>query len=303
MMWLRRIGLFLLVNFCVMATVGLILWLFDAQTWLSHQGLNIPALLVSCLVWGMTGSVISLLLSKQMAKWTMGLQMLDRQRASGAEAELLRLVDELAQRASLKALPEVGIYRSAELNAFATGPSETRALVAVSTGLLRSLSREELEAVLGHEISHIKNGDMITMTLLQGVMNAFVLFLSRILAYALVMGRRSENTDARGGSYAAFGAVSFLLQMVFMVLASMVIAGYSRWREYRADAGGARLAGVSSMISALRALERGSKIEDPTHSPPALAALKIAGAPWHFGDLFSTHPPLQARINRLQSEF
>lgn len=300
MTWLRRIGLFLLVNFCVMATVGIILWLVGAQQWLSQQGLNIPSLLVSCLVWGMAGSVISLLLSRQMAKWTMGVRVIDRNRATGAEAELLALVDQLAQKAQLKALPEVGIYASPELNAFATGPSERRSLVAVSTGLLRALPRPELEAVLGHEISHIGNGDMITMTLLQGVVNAFVLFLSRVVAYALVFAGRRDDQDSRGGNYAAFSMVSFLLQMVLMLLGSMVIAAYSRWREFRADAGGARLAGRDPMIRALESLERGSKIQDPSHDVPAVAALKIAGTPWRFGDLFASHPPIASRVARLR---
>ena len=300
MIWLRRIGLFLLVNFCVMATVGIILWLLGAQQWLSQQGLNIPSLLVSCLVWGMAGSVISLLLSRQMAKWTMGVRIIDRDRATGEQAELLALVDQLAQRAQLKALPEVGIYNSPELNAFATGPSERRSLVAVSTGLLRTLPRAELEAVLGHEISHIGNGDMITMTLLQGLVNAFVLFLSRVVAYALVFTGRRDNEDSRGGNYATFSLVSFLLQMVLMLLGSLVIAAYSRWREYRADAGGARLAGRDPMIRALESLERGSRIQDPSHDVPAVAALKIAGTPWRFGDLFASHPPISSRVTRLR---
>jgi heat shock protein HtpX len=300
MVWLRRIGLFLLVNFVVMFTVGMILWLIGAQDWLSAQGLDLPTLLVSCLAWGMGGSLFSLLISKQIARWTMGVQTIERQRATGAELELLQLVDGLARKANLKGLPEVGVYHSPELNAFATGPSERSALVAVSTGLLRALSRSELEAVLGHEISHVKNGDMITMTLLQGVMNAFVLFLSRVVAYAIVLGGRRSDEDSRGGSYGAFSMVSFLLQTVFMVAASLVIAAYSRWREYRADAGGARLAGKDAMIQALRALERGSKIVDPAHDAAAIAALKINGTPWRFGDLFATHPPLTERIARLQ---
>lgn len=296
MVWLRRISLFIALNFAVMVTIGFLLWILGADRWLQANGLNIRQLLVWSLVWGMGGSFISLALSRIMAKWTMGVQVIDRATATGESKALLDLVDDLCRKANLKGQPEVGIYRSPELNAFATGPSQRRALVAVSSGLLQRMKPEELRAVLGHEVTHVANGDMITMTLLQGIVNAFVLFLSRALAYALVLAGRRDGERASGAS---FGIVSFVLQILFMILGSLLIAAYSRWREFRADRGGAQLAGRDAMISALQTLEQTSKIQDPAHDQATVAAFKIS-SPSSIFRLWATHPPIEERVARLR---
>jgi len=197
-------------------------------------------------------------------------------------------------------MPQVGIYQSPELNAFATGPTKKRSLVAVSTGLLQKMNREEVEGVLGHEITHISNGDMVTMTLLQGVVNAFVMFLSRVIAYAIASALRDSDRGGRGISYGIYFLVSIVLEIVFMIFGSMVVAWFSRWREFRADAGGARLAGRGAMVEALQALQRNYEIEDP-RVQPAFQNLKISGHPKGWRKLFASHPPLSERIERLQS--
>ena len=199
----------------------------------------------------------------------------------------------------MPALPEVGIFNSNEANAFATGPTRARALVAVSTGLLNRMNDKEVEAVLGHEISHVANGDMVTMTLLQGVVNAFVMFLARVLAYVVSgLGKNRENNS--GGSYMSYILFVYLFEFVFMILGSLVVATYSRHREFRADAGGARLAGKESMIAALKALQNLQEIKDPKENP-AMAAFKISH-PSKRGllRLFATHPPIEERIEKLR---
>jgi heat shock protein HtpX len=214
--------------------------------------------------------------------------------------ELVHTVHQLAQAARLPAMPEVGIYDSPEVNAFATGPSKRRSLVAVSSGLLQRMNQEQVKGVLGHEVSHIANGDMVTMTLIQGVVNAFVMFLARIIAFALTSTRNSDDDSV--GTSGMFYIVTFVLEMVFMVLGSMVVAWFSRRREFRADAGGARIAGRDSMIHALQGLQK--TIAEPVdrgHSQPALNAFKISSKPGGFALLFSTHPPLEQRIERLQT--
>jgi heat shock protein HtpX len=197
-------------------------------------------------------------------------------------------------------MPEVGIYESPELNAFATGPTKSRALVAVSTGLLNRMNSAEIEGVLGHEVTHIANGDMVTMTLLQGVVNAFVMFLARVLAFAAATALRGDRDDRRGSdfSYPIFYITQFVLEIVFMIIGSMIVAWFSRYREYRADAGGARLAGRESMIQALEALRRAYDLNDPS-AQPAIQAMKISGGK-SFLQLFSSHPPLEERIARLR---
>jgi heat shock protein HtpX len=199
-------------------------------------------------------------------------------------------------------MPEVGIFQSNEPNAFATGPTQSRSLVAVSTGLLDRMTAEEVKGVLGHEISHIANGDMVTMTLLQGVVNAFVMFLARVLAYILSgLGRSREGSSS--GSYGSFIAFTWIFEIVFMILGSLLVCAYSRHREFRADSGGARLAGRANMIGALQALSAYQKVKDPRADNPAIAAFKISHPNGKKGwlRLFMTHPPLEERINRLQS--
>lgn len=299
----KRIFLFLLINFLVMMTLSLVLRIFHVQPYLKSYGLDLQSLFIFCLIWGMGGALISLALSRQMAKWLMGVHLISPQTHNLTERSLIEMVHRLSKAAGLRHLPEVGIFESKEPNAFATGPSEKRSLVAVSSGLLQRMSEGELEGVIGHEISHIKNGDMVTMTLLQGVVNAFVMFLARILAYTLAgLGKRSENSSSQGGSYMAYHLFVFLFEVVFMILGSLVIAAFSRFREFRADRGGARLASKGNMIAALQSLERMQLIHDEKVDQPAFAAFKISTPKKQrtWMQFFSTHPPLKKRIERLQ---
>lgn len=296
----KRIILFLVLNFLVVITISVVLNVLGVRPYLNQYGLDYTSLAIFCLIWGMAGSLISLALSKQMAKWTMGVQIIDPQSAGPEEQRLLQTVQQLAQSAELRSMPEVGIYDSPEVNAFATGPTQSHSLVAVSTGLLRQLGRDEVEGVLGHEISHIANGDMVTMTLLQGVVNAFVLFLSRVLAYAIASMLRGDRDRDGGISYGVFYLVSFLLEILFMILGSILVAWFSRYREFRADAGGSNLAGRQKMVNALQALRRTYEIIDP-HQHPAVQTMQISGhGRGLLAKLFSSHPPLELRIQRLQ---
>jgi len=296
----KRIFLFLLLNFLVIFMITFILNILHIKPYLTSYGLNTSALMVFCLVWGMGGAFISLALSRIMAKWIMGVQIIDPNTMDPELGKLLSTVHSLANRANLP-VPQVGVYRSNEVNAFATGPTRNRALVAVSTGLLHRMGEREVEAILGHEISHIENGDMVTMTLLQGVVNAFVMFLARILAYAASgIGRNKQNSSS--DNYMSYNLFVFVFEVIFMILGSLVVAAFSRYREFKADAGGAQLAGKESMISALQTLRALSQISDPRADNPAIAALKIShpGKPglWRF---FATHPPLEERIDRLRN--
>lgn len=297
----KRIVLFLAVNFLVMTSVFVLLHVFNVQPYITAYGLDYNSLLAFCLIWGMTGAFISLALSRVMAKWMMGVQVIDPNTRDPNLQALVQTVYGLARGAHLPAMPEVGIYDSPELNAFATGPTKRRALVAVSTGLLNRMNQDQVEGVLGHEITHIANGDMVTMTLIQGVVNAFVMFLSRVIAFAIAQAMRGDRDDRdRGMSYGMQFAVQFVLEIVFMILGSMVVAAFSRWREYRADAGGARLAGRENMINALQALQRTYESVD-VNAQPAIQALKISSRPRGALRFFSTHPPLDERIARLQA--
>ena len=222
-----------------------------------------------------------------MAKWTMGVKVVPR--TSSEYAQLVMMVEQLARKAGLSTLPEVGIYESPEVNAFATGPSRNRSLVAFSTGLLQSMNQNEIEGVAAHEIAHIANGDMVTMTLLQGVVNAFVMFFARIIAWGISQNVREENR------YMTQFMVTFLLEMVLGVLGMIVVCSFSRYREFRADRGGAQYAGKQDMIAALQRLANNTRKYDEA---PAMAAFKISGG---VGQLFSTHPPLEKRIAALQS--
>ena len=298
---LKRIFLFIALNFLVVFMITIVLNLFNVQPYLDAQGINYKELMTFCFIWGMGGAFISLALSRVMAKWMMGVQLIDPHTHDPEQRQLLDLVYTLAKRAQLPAIPEVGLYRSNEVNAFATGPTRSRALVAVSTGLLSRMKEKEIEGVLGHEISHIANGDMVTMTLLQGVVNAFVMFLARVLALLLSGFGRNRQNSSSGGSYMSFVMFTYLFQFVFMLLGSLLIAAYSRYREFRADAGGARLAGKESMISALQSLRALQEIRDPKVENPAMAAFKISHVRKSgLATLFATHPPLEERIERLK---
>ena len=265
MAFVKRIFLFLAVNLVVILTISFVLNILGVKPYLQAQGLNYTSLLLFCFIWGMAGAFISLGLSKMMAKWLMGVRIVD---AKDPEyASLVEMIHRLASEANLPAMPEVGVYESREVNAFATGPSKRRSLVAVSSGLLQRMNEKELEGVLAHEISHIANGDMVTMTLIQGVVNAFVMFLARVLAYVFSgFGKKSESSS--GGSYASYIIFMYLFEFVFMILGSLIVAWFSRKREFRADRGGAYLAGKEKMIGALEALKKTVKRRDPHTEKP-----------------------------------
>lgn len=294
----KRILLLVVVNLLVVTTISVVLSLLRVGRYFPEGGLT--QLAIICLLWGFVGAFISLALSRLMAKWTMGVQVIPPNTSDPALRELVQTVHGLARSANLPQLPEVGIYSSPEVNAFATGPTKSRSLVAVSSGLLQRMHPREVEGVLGHEIAHIANGDMVTMTLIQGVINAFVLFLSRILAFVISQALRSRDDRGGGGLLQFFLIMVF--QFVFSFLGMLVVCAFSRWREFRADAGGARLAGRENMIDALRALQR-------LHNPELAAAearhaqsfqaLKISGSRSRFLALLATHPPLEQRIARL----
>lgn len=287
---MKRIFLFLATNIAVLAVMSIVLSLLGVDRFLSGTGLNLPMLLVFSLVVGFTGSIISLLISKPMAKWSTGARVIDAP-SSSTELWLVDTVGKLAQRAGI-AMPEVAIYEG-EANAFATGAFKNSALVAVSTGLLESMTREEVEAVLGHEVAHVANGDMVTMTLIQGVVNTFVVFLSRVVGYAVDRALSKGDNDSPGIGYMATVLVS---QIVFGIAASMIVAWFSRHREFRADAGSAKLLGSPQPM--VRALARLGGAAAP-EMPESLAALGINDKPG-FMSLFSSHPPIEARIAALR---
>ena len=287
---MKRILLFVATNLAVMITLSIVLSLLGVGGYITPGGLDYSALMVFCLVWGMGGAFISLQMSRFMAKMAMGVQLVNGRSGQPELDWLYRTVEQLAQKAGLQT-PEVGVYDSGEVNAFATGPSKKRSLVAVSSGLLRSMRHEEIEGVLAHEISHIQNGDMVTMTLIQGVVNAFVMFFARIIANIV-----RQMVDERI-SHLVFFAVTLVLDILLGILGMMVVAWFSRAREFRADAGGARLAGKANMIGALQRLMQNKELVD--NSQPQLATLKINGGKG-FMSLISTHPPLEVRINALQ---
>ncbi|HEV7731025.1 MAG TPA: protease HtpX [Candidatus Binatia bacterium] len=292
----KRIVLFLIVNVVVVLTISVLMSVLGVKPYLTQQGIDYQSLLIFCLIWGMGGSFISLALSRVMAKRMMGVQVISPDSREGVEQELLSTVGRLATGAGIP-MPEVGVYESDDLNAFATGPSKSRSLVAVSSGLLRRMDRQQVDGVLGHEITHIANGDMVTMTLLQGVVNAFVMFLARVIAWGVAQATRRD--DDEGISYGIFYGVQFALEIVFMVLGSMVVAAFSRYREFRADAGGAKLAGRESMIDALQALQRNAQV--PDQAPASIAAFRIYNGQG-IGRFFASHPPLEERISRLRAE-
>jgi heat shock protein HtpX len=285
----KRVVLFLVTNLAIVLTVSLILNLLGVGRYVGPNGLDLGSLAIFCFVWGMAGSMISLLISRWMAKRSTGMQLVNGRTGDATADWLYRTVEELTRKAELP-MPEVGIYPSEEVNAFATGPSKSRSLVAVSSGLLRSMSRDEVEGVLAHEVSHIANGDMVTMALLQGVVNAFVMILARIIAYAL---SNRGSRDERGGA-PSFMLV-WMLELVLGVIGMIVVAWFSRQREFRADHGGATLAGKADMLAALRRLGANRALIDPRHE--ALATMKISGK---WTGLFSTHPPLEQRIAVLE---
>lgn len=273
--------------------MSIVLSVLGVDKFLTGSGLNLPMLLVFSLVVGFTGAIISLLISKPMAKWSTGARVITEP-SSSTELWLVNTVTKLAQTAGLTT-PEIAIYQG-EPNAFATGAFKNSALVAVSTGLLESMSKDEVEAVLGHEMSHIANGDMVTMTLIQGVVNTFVVFLSRVVGYAVdrALSRGNDNDRGPGIGYMVTVLVS---QIVFGIGASIIVAWFSRHREFRADAGSARLLGSPQPM--MKALARLGGI-DSTSLPKSMAAMGIQDKPG-FMSLFSTHPPIEVRIAALRN--
>jgi heat shock protein HtpX len=283
---MTRILLFLATNLAIMVVLSVVLGVLGIDGYGGLQGQ-----LIFCLAWGMGGAFISLGMSRFIAKRAMGVQLVDGRTGLAELDWLYSTVRQLTDRAGLP-MPEVGIYDSPEVNAFATGPTRSRSLVAVSTGLLRGMQRDEVEGVLAHEVAHIQNGDMVTMTLIQGVVNAFVLFLARFIANIL-----RSAVDERMSGLVYFMTV-IALQIGLGLLGSVVVAWFSRAREFRADAGSAALAGKGKMIAALQRLQQNTRMIENQH--PALATLKISGTRGWLA-LLSTHPPLEARIAALES--
>ncbi len=290
----KRILLFVAVNALIIVTISIVTSVLGLQPYLTRYGLDYRQLALFCLMWGFGGAFISLALSRLMAKWMMGVQLIPPDVADPELRWLVGTVHQLAGRAGLPAMPQVGVYQSDEVNAFATGPTRSRALVAVSTGLLQRMQRNQVAGVLGHEVAHVANGDMVTMTLIQGVVNAFVLFIARIIAYAITTNMRDE------GRYMAQFAITIALEIALSMLGMIVVAFFSRRREFRADRGGAQLAGRENMVDALQALGRTTElIESEEHA--SLATLKISGKRGGLALLFATHPPLEERVRRLQA--
>lgn len=296
----KRIFLFIALNVLVMVSISILLNVLGVRPFLNSYGIDYGALMAFCLVWGMGGAFISLMLSRVMAKMMMGVRILDGRSAD--DQWLVETVHSLARSAGISTMPEVGIYESAEVNAFATGPTKNRALVAVSRGLLQQMNREQIEGVLGHEVAHVANGDMVTMTLVQGVVNAFVMFLSRVIAFTIAqaMARRDDDREGGGISPLVFHLTTMVLEIAFMILGSILVASFSRYREFRADTGGARLAGRDKMIAALQGLQRSFGSID-AEAQPALQSMKISSRRGGFMRLFSTHPSLEERIARLET--
>lgn len=287
-----RIFMFLATNIAVMALISLVFSLFGFQGLLAQNGvdLNLQALLVYSAVIGFSGSIISLLLSKFMAKRSMGVHII-KQASNQTERWLVQVVAQQAERANI-GMPEVGIFDHPSPNAFATGWNKNNALVAVSTGLLQSMTKNEIEAVLAHEVSHVSNGDMVTLTLIQGVVNTFVVFLSRVIGH--VVDRVVFKVERGHGP--AYWIVSILAQIILGILASMIVMWFSRYREFKADAGGAKLAGRDNMIAALKRLKQN---QDAPQLPEEMAAFAISAG--KVQKLFSSHPPLDVRIKQLQN--
>lgn len=292
----KRIALFVLTNILVIVTISIVLSLLGVQPYLSAQGINYESLLVFCLIWGMGGAFISLQMSRWSAKWMLGVKVVGGagKPTDPQFASLVQMVERISKQAQLPVVPEIGIYNSPEVNAFATGPSKRRSLVAFSTGLLQQMDQDAIEGVAAHEIAHIRNGDMVTMTLLQGVVNAFVMFIARVVAYFAAQAVRDD-----GMRHMVHIGVMIVLEILLSFLGMIVVFWFSRHREFRADEGGARLSSRAKMVGALQALQRmyGRAVVDDHAS---LATLKISSKRSKFGMLFASHPPLEQRIAALE---
>ncbi|HEU4850934.1 MAG TPA: protease HtpX [Telluria sp.] len=291
---MKRIILFIATNLAVMLVLSIVLNLLGVGRFIGPAGLDMGALMVFSLVVGFTGSIISLLISKPMAKWSTGARVISTP-SNSTELWLVNTVRQLAERAGI-GMPEVAVY-DGEPNAFATGAFKNDALVAVSTGLLQGMERDEVEAVLAHEVAHIANGDMITLTLIQGVVNTFVVFLARVVGYfvdQVIFKKNSEDTSPGIG----YMITVFICEIIFGLLASIIVAWFSRKREFRADSGAASLLGTAYPMQ--KALARLGGLQ-PGALPQSMAASGISGSGGGFGALFSTHPPIEERIAALQA--
>lgn len=289
---MKRIGLFLLTNIAVLAVAMITLNLLGVGSYMQGQNLNLGDLFAFALVFGFAGSFVSLAMSKWIAKMSTGAKAIE-QPQNQDERWLLETVKRQADKAGIK-MPEVAIYDAPEPNAFATGMTKNKSMVAVSTGLMRGMTQNEVEAVLGHEVAHIANGDMVTMALLQGVLNTFVIFFAKVVAFVV---DRLVFKNEEGGHSLAFIVVDIVAQILLGILASIVAMWFSRYREFHADKGGAYLAGKDNMIAALQRLQS----MQPGQLPDQMAAFGISAAPSKIGDLFRSHPPLEDRIAALQN--
>jgi heat shock protein HtpX len=299
----KRIFLYLLTNLLIVVTISLVTSALGLHGYLTRHGIDYSALAALCLVWGMSASLIALALSRIMAKLMMGVELIDPTTSPLEQRQLMQKVYHLARRAGLHTMPQVGIYDAPDVNAFATGPTKSRSLVAVSSSLLNKMNEDEIEGVLAHEISHISNGDMVTMTLLQGVVNAFSLFLSRIMAYSLrVMLSRHSDRHGHARSTVLYVVLTMAFDLLLTLLGSLIVAAFSRYREYRADKGGAHLAGRQKMIAALECLRNVMMPTSEEESVSAIAPLQINRH--HRKNrllaLFATHPDINLRIAALR---
>jgi heat shock protein HtpX len=294
---MKRVALFLGTNLAIVVLLGIVVNVVGANQFITESGLDLPTLLVFTAIFGMGGSFISLAMSKWIALKSTRAQIIDTPR-NAAEQWLLETVHRQAEQAGI-GMPSVAVYDSPDVNAFATGAKRNDALVAVSTGLLRGMDRGEVEAVLGHEVSHVANGDMVTLALIQGVVNTFVMFFARIIGFAVDAFLRGNNQN-RGGVGIGYFVATMVAELVLGFLASMIVMWFSRQREFRADVGGAALAGRQQMISAL---ERLGSLHQPTQLPSEMAAFGIHGS---LGDglkrLFMSHPPIEERIAALRQQ-
>ncbi|MFZ4405225.1 MAG: protease HtpX [Pseudobdellovibrionaceae bacterium] len=296
----KRVILFVAVNILIVTTLSIVMSALGIQPYLDAKGINYGSLMAFCAVWGFGGAFISLALSRVMAKWMMGVKLVDKNDPRSEVQFLIHKIHKHAKSAGLEKMPEIGIYESPEINAFATGPSKSRSLVAVSTGLLSQMNENEIDGVLAHEVAHIANGDMVTMTLVQGVVNAFVMFFARIIGFFA-----SQFVDEEKRSIVQFGIV-LVAEILLGILGMIVVSAFSRRREFKADAGAAQLTGKANMIAALEKLKffyenKLNPEAEPQGQQSALATLKISGKSGGFLKLFSTHPNLDDRIQKLKT--
>lgn len=305
MTFLKRFGYFIITGILVAITVQFVVSFIARFFGINLTSGGYAGLFTLCLIYGMVGSFISLQLSRWMAKRFHGVQVIETNTTNPTERKLIDKVHQIARNAGMEVMPEVGYYQSSDVNAFATGPSKKRSLVAVSSGLINTMNEAELEGVLAHEISHIVNGDMVTLTLIQGVVNAFAMFIAQIITMAVMNALRSRDDDRPGfGDFMLRQMIYSVVSIVFTVLGSIVVNYFSRQREFRADAGGARYSSPDKMTAALLILQKMHllpPVKDDQEGADKLATLKIFGKSSGFSALFMTHPPLEERIEALKN--